>query len=70
MSRHLCLFLSAVLCRLTDWATTTPPFFGNKVVATTSYRNTPTGSQTRTVRVYNADVALITRKSVKSAISS
>lgn len=50
---------------MTDWAKGTTAF-GNKIVATMSYRNTPNRKQTVNVYLFYADVALAAGKTLKS----
>lgn len=50
---------------LTDWAVISPSF-GNGVVATMSYRNTPTGKQTIKVAVFYTSVPLLSGKTLQS----
>lgn len=54
---------------LSDWTLgggSLSPSFGNLKAATTPYRNTPTGKQTRTTYVFYTDVLLSAGKTIKS----
>jgi hypothetical protein len=56
---------------LSDWTLengTVQPSFGNQVVATTTYRNTPQGQQPAIPTIFYTDVALKTGKKIQNVI--